>query len=344
MKSFVQTGPESCEIRERERPEPNADEVLLRVHAAGLCGSDVHAFEYADGFGFIPFPRIMGHEYAGEIVETGANVEQFAAGDKVVEEPIHDCGECFQCKNNQPNTCKNSYITGMHGDGAYTEYTVVAERDLHNVPNSVPYQQAAVAEPTSIAARAVLEQSVGVAGDTVLVEGPGPIGALIAGIANETGLKVLVSGIDRDKAYRLPLVEKLGIETINIDDEDLSERTIEFTDGIGFDIVFDATGHANGIKTAAEHVRKGGQIVVVGLPGSSSELFTTPLVRGEVEVTTSYGSTWRNFEQALRMMSDSGLNVDMITDGPYGMDQIEEMIHQFQIGETCKPVFKFVKE
>jgi L-iditol 2-dehydrogenase len=341
MKSFVQTGPESCEIRERERPEPDSGEVLLRVRAAGLCGSDVHAFEYADGYEFIPFPRIMGHEYAGEIVETGSNVEQFAVGDKVVEEPIHDCGDCFQCKNGQPNTCKNSYITGMHGDGAFTEYTIVAERHLHGIPDSVPYDHAAITEPTSIAARAVLERSVGVAGDTVLVEGPGPIGALIAAIAHEIGLNVLVSGMDRDEAYRLPLVEKFGVETVNVDNEDLAKRTDEFTDGIGFDVVFDATGHASGLETAAQNVRKGGQAVVVGLPASPSELFVTPLVRGEVDVTTSYGSTWRNFEQALRMMSDGNLNVDTITDGPHAIDEIEETIHRFQRGETCKPILKF---
>jgi len=343
MKTFIQTGPESCEIRERERPEPDPDEVLLRVGAAGLCGSDVHAFEYGDGFEFIPFPRIMGHEYAGEIVETGADVEQFAIGDKVVEEPIHDCGECFQCKNGQPNTCENSYITGMHGDGAFAEYTTVAERDLHKVPDDLPIEKAAITEPTSVATRAVLDRSVGVAGDRVLVEGPGPIGALVAGIANSIGMNVLVSGMDRDKDYRLPLVEEFSVETINVESEDLGVQTKEFTNGIGFDVVFDATGHSKGLENAAEHVRKGGQIVVVGLPTSPSKLFVTPLVRGEVDVTTSYGSTWQNFEQALRIMSDGSLDVDTITDDPCGINKIEETIGRFQRAQTCKPLFQFNK-
>jgi L-iditol 2-dehydrogenase len=107
------------------------------------------------------------------------------------------------------------------------------------------------------------------------------------------------------------------------------------------DVVFDATGHASGLDVAADHVRKGGQIVVVGLPAAPTDLFMTPLVRGEVDVTTSYGSTWRNFEQALRMMSDGTLAGDIITDGPYGIDEIEETIHLFEQGKTCKPLFQF---
>lgn len=341
MKAFVQTGVSTAEVRDIEKPEPGPDDVIINVRRAGLCGSDVHAYQYVDGFEFIPFPRVMGHEYAGEIVDKGDNVDQFSEGDKVVEEPIHNCGQCFQCKNGQTNACKDTTITGMHTDGAYTKFTSVNQNHVHKVPDSVPFQEAAITEPTSVAARAVLEQSMANSGDKVLVEGPGPIGALIAGIADSIGLDVLVSGVDRDTKHRLPLIENWGLETINISEENLSDRTESFTNGIGFDVVFDATGHKSGVETASENVRKGGQIVVAGLPAAPAEIFFTPLVRGEIDLNTSYGSTWRNFEQALRLMSNGTISVGDITEGPFGIQEIEDTIHRFEKGEMTKPIFQF---
>lgn len=343
MKAIVQTGPRSVETQERERPVPESDEVLVKVHTAGLCGSDAHAYKYDDGYDWIPIPRIMGHEYSGEVVEVGANVDGVAKGDNVIEEPIHDCGHCFQCKNGQPNVCQNFSITGMHRDGAYAEYVTIEPEHLHAVPNGVPLRHAAITEPTSIATRAVLEQSVTTPGDNVLVEGPGPIGVLVAAVADSLGANVIVSGLNQDAQHRLSLLNDLGIETVNVQSEDLNERTEEFTDGIGFDVVFDSTGHHTGIGTAIDHVRKGGQAVVVGIPNDSSELTLTSVVRGEVDINTSYGSTWTNFEQALRLMERDEIAVDEILDTSFSADDASTAFEAFLHSETCKPVFQFAE-
>jgi len=341
MKAIVQTGPQSVETQEREKPAVGPDDVLVKVHTAGLCGSDAHAYKYDGGYEWIPIPRIMGHEYSGEVVEVGANVERFAPGEKIVEEPIHDCGQCFQCQNGQPNVCQNFSITGMHRDGAYAEYVTVAPEHLHTVPEAVPLRHAAITEPTSIATRAVLEQSTTTPGDNVLVEGPGPIGVLVAAVADSLGANVVVSGLDQDAEYRLPLLADMGIETINAQSDDLAERTEGVTGGIGFDVVFDSTGHHSGIGTALDRVRKGGQVVVVGIPNDSSEVTLTSTVRGEVDVNTSYGSTWTNFEQALRLMERGEIAVDEIVDLSYGTDDPAEAFDAFLASETCKPVFQF---
>jgi len=342
MKAIVQTGPRAVETQEREVPTPDADELLVKVHTAGLCGSDAHAYKYDGGYEWIPIPRIMGHEYSAEVVEVGADVEGFAEGDKVVEEPIHDCGHCFQCKNGQPNVCQNFSITGMHRDGAYAEYVTVAPEHVHAVPDEVPLRHAAITEPTSIATRAVLDQSNATPGDTVLVEGPGPIGVLVAAVADSLGANVLVSGLDQDAEYRLPLLDDLGIETVNVQSGDgLDAVTESFTDGIGFDVAIDSTGHHTGVGTATEHVRKGGQVVVVGIPNQPSEVTLTPVVRGEIEVNTSYGSTWTNFEQALRLMERGDIAVDQILDTSYSVDDPSAAFEAFLGSETCKPVFQF---
>lgn len=341
MKAIVQTGQRSVETQEREKPAPNDDQVLVRVHSAGLCGSDAHAYRYEEGYEWIPIPRIMGHEYSGEVAAVGANVEEFSVGDRVVEEPIHDCGHCFQCKNGQSNVCQNFSITGMHRDGAYTDYTLVEPQHLHPIPDGVPLDQAAITEPTSIATRAVLDQSQTTPGDYVLVEGPGPIGVLTAAVADSLGASVLVSGLSQDTKYRLPLLDSLGIETVNSEEADLDATVETFTNGRGADIVFDTTGHKTGVEMAAEHVRKGGQIVVIGLPGADSELFMTPLVRGEVDLNTSYGSTWRNFEQALRLMENGEIAIDEIVDDSFSVDDPTSAFDAFLNSETCKPVFSF---
>ena len=142
---------------------------------------------------------------------------------------------------------------------------------------------------------------------------------------------------------RTSTFQRIGVKTINAEEEDLEQRTEAFTGGRGFDVVFDTTGHKTGIEMAASHVRKGGQTVVVGLPGEESELFMTPLVRGEVAVNTSYGSTWTNFEQALRLMERGAIAIDDILDDSFSISNPEEAFDAFLDSETCKPVFNFTE-
>ena len=341
MKAIVQTGAEQVEVQEREQPTPGPNEVLVEVHSAGLCGSDAHAYKYDGGYEWIPIPRIMGHEYSGRVAAIGAEVDRFTVGQKVIEEPIHHCGQCFQCKNGQYNVCQNFSITGMHTDGAYAEYTVVDQRFLHEIPDSVSLRDAAVTEPTSIATRAVFDQSTTTPGDNLLVEGPGPIGVMIAVVADSLGANVVVSGLEKDTGYRLPLLEELGIDTANVQEQDLEDVTEARTDGIGFDVVFDVTGHRSGLEEGLDLVRKGGQIVMVGIPNEESSVFMAPAVRGEIEVNTSYGSTWRNFEQALRLMGRGAIDIEAIIDSSYDVDDPERAFQAFLASETCKPVFSF---
>lgn len=343
MKQIVHTGPEAVEVQECERPFPGPNEVLVQVHSAGLCGSDAHAYKYEGGYEWTPIPRIMGHEYSGEIVEVGQNVTTFETGDRVIEEPIHHCGECFQCKNGQANVCQNFSITGMHRDGAYADYTAVEPHHLHPVPDGVPLQHAAITEPTSIATRAVFTRSDVTPGDEVLVEGPGPIGALVAVIADSMGANVLVSGLRKDSQHRLPQLERIGIDTVDSESESLEDRALART-ATGFDVVFDTTGHHTGIENAIDVVRKGGQIVIVGLPGTTSDVYVTPIVRGEIDVNTSYGSTWSNFEQALRLMENETIDAEDITDTSFSMTDPTAAFEAFLNSEVIKPVFSFTEE
>jgi len=129
--------------------------VLVDVHSAGLCGCDAHAFLCHGDYEWTRLPRIVGHEYSGRVAALGPGVDGFDVGDPVVEEPIHECGDCVQCAREQANVCQNVHVSGMHGDGGWADYSVVPAERLHPVPEGVSLREAAIAEPASVAARAV---------------------------------------------------------------------------------------------------------------------------------------------------------------------------------------------
>jgi L-iditol 2-dehydrogenase len=164
---------------------------------------------------------------------------------------------------------------------------------------------------------------------------------LTAAVATATGANVLVSGLSKDGLARFPILEGMGIETVDVEREDLDDRAAALTDGVGFDTVFDTTGHESGVEIAVEQVRKGGEVVSVGLPSNPSEVFMTPVVRGEIDLNTSYGSTWTNFEQALRLMENGAIEADRIVDTSYSVEDPTAAFEAFLGSETLKPVFTF---
>lgn len=341
MKAIVQTGPEEVEVQDIEKPTPASDEVLISVENAGVCGSDVHAYHIMDGFEFVKIPRVMGHEYAGTVVETGEDVSNFEIGDTVVEAPIHPCGECYQCEIGEENVCQHTTLTGMETDGAFANFTTVNEEFLLDIPDGIPLRHAALTEPLSIATRAVYDRSNVTPGDPVVVQGPGPIGALSAVILDSMGADVIVSGLGKDGKYRLPLLEEMGIKVVNIQDNSLEEKVAELTNGIGVEAVFDTTGHKSGVESAVELVRKGGEIVVVGIASDPSELFFSPIVRGEIKIDTSYGSSMANFNQALRVLKTGEIDFDALIDQEYEMNEPAKAFDDFLDAKTLKPMFSF---
>ena len=321
-----------------ERPELESDEALVEVAYAGLCGSDAGIYKFKDAYEFMDLPTVIGHEYAGTVVEVGDDVDQFEPGDAVVERIIRSCGECYQCETGSPNVCQDLQATGVHTDGAWRPYIAVPEDALHPVPDKVPLRRAALTEPTSVAARAVIHNSRIRAGDSVLVQGPGPIGLLSAQVARAEGGDVVVSGVDRDETHRLPIAEELGFPTVNAMESDPAEVAADHARVDGFDVVIDSTGHESGVRGAVEAVRRAGQVVLVGLPGSFELNFAT-LVREEIDFQASYASVWEDFERALRLIESEAVDIDPLIDDRFSLRDPEPAFEAFLAGETVKPVF-----
>jgi L-iditol 2-dehydrogenase len=326
------------ELVERDRPEPGPGEALVGIDYAGLCGSDAGIYEFESAFERMELPTIIGHEYAGRVVEVSEGVTKFGVGDRVVERPIRGCGDCYQCEIDAENVCQDAVITGIDHDGAYQPYLSVPEEALHPVPDGVEQEHAAMVEPTSIGARAVIENSQVTAGGRVLVEGPGPIGLLTAQIARAQGGEVVVSGVEQDATYRLPLAEELGFKTLDITNDDAAAVREDVTDGIGYDVVFDTTGHHSGLPSAVEQVRKGGQIVLIGQTGETTMEYS-PLVRSEIDLQCSYASMYDDFENALRLIQSGDVDAQTFIDDRFSLLDADEAFETFVGGGTVKPVF-----
>lgn len=340
MRALAKTSREygAMEIVDRPRPDPDHDEVLIEIDYAGLCGSDAGIYAFKAAFERMTMPTVIGHEYTGRVVSVGDSVSSLEPGDRVVERPIRGCGTCYQCRVGEENVCQDAAITGVDHDGAFAGYIAAPERALQVVDADLDPRYTALVEPTSIGARAIIHNSRIGAGDRVLVAGPGPIGLLTAQIARAQGGEVSVAGIEADTSYRLPLAEDLGFETINVEQDDLETVRTERTNGVGYDVVVDTTGHPSGLTMAVDEVRKGGQIVVVGQTGETTMPYS-PLVRSELDVQCSYASTYEDFDRSVRLISSGDVDVETILEDRYSVLDADEAFEAFLDGETCKPVF-----
>jgi len=328
----------AVELIDLEMPDPGSEEALIEVDYAGLCGSDAGIYEFESAFERMEPPTVIGHEYTGRVLKIGDAVTKFSVSDRVVERPIRGCGDCYQCEVGQQNVCQHAVITGVDHDGAYRSYITVPETALHLVPGSIDPRHAALVEPTSIGTRAVIENSRVRPGDRVMVAGPGPIGLLTAQIARVQGGEVVVAGVTRDTEYRLPLAEKLGFSTLNVETDALASAREDVTNGVGYDVVFDTTGHPSGLKMAVGEVRKGGQIVLVGQTGETSMPYS-PMVRGEIDLQCSYASMYDDFERSLRLIDDGRVDLETLVDERFSLLEPERAFEAFLSGETCKPLF-----
>jgi L-iditol 2-dehydrogenase len=318
-----------------ETPDPAPDEVRIRVRAAGICGSDVGAWAGKPAYDFLETPRILGHEYVGEIDAVGGDVTSLDVGDRVVERPLHACGVCSACRTGATHVCEDVKITGFHMDGAFGTYTTTPADAVHPIPESLPDLRAAMVEPFAVAARAVLERAAVSPGDRVLVAGPGPMGAFSALIAEAIGAEVVVGGLPQDEG-RFERLAEAGIATADLTETPATALAGELTDG-GFDRFVDATGAASVLEDAMGAVRRGGEAVVIGIPSGTLGLPSPSFVRGEKRVSASYGAQPLDFERAIRLLDRPEMAVDSLRT-VYAPGDVQTAVEAFAAAEVVKPV------
>jgi L-iditol 2-dehydrogenase len=264
MKALVLDDYKKLNLRDVTQPVPTPGEVLVRVAACGICGSDVHGYDGSSGRR-VP-PIVMGHEAAGEVAALGDGVTGFAPGDRVTFDSTIFCGECPFCARGAINLCDRRTVLGVscgeyRRSGAFAEFVTVPARILHHLPPSLSFAEAAMLEPAAVALHAVRVSEMN-AGKTALVLGAGMIGLLTMQAARARGAaRVLIADID---ATRLEIARSLGAdEILHLSGEDLAREVTARTGG-GADIAFEAVGRQETIDAAIASVRKGGTVTLIG--------------------------------------------------------------------------------
>ena len=280
----------AVEIREIDRPAIGTDDVLLEVANVGVCGSDLHQWT-ADHSWPVSYPVVLGHEFAGRIIETGSSVNGWHEGDRVVSETA----AIISLDN--PMTRKGMYNLdstrkgfGYGVDGAMTRFVRVPSRILHRIPDDVPFEQACLTEPSCVAYNAVVKNARIEPGDRVVVLGPGTIGILCAAMARLCGAEVVLVGLDQDKPRLSIAREAYGCETII---GDVSEWA-KARDGLGCDGVIDAAGASATLEIALEIVRPAGWISKVGWGPQPLGFNMDPLVQKNVTLQGSFVTIGRS--------------------------------------------------
>jgi L-iditol 2-dehydrogenase len=325
MQALVVLAPEKFEIQEVPVPEPGPMEVLCRVKAVSICGTDSHLIA-GDYPGFWPpaFPIIPGHEWAGEIVALGAGADKagWAVGDRVAGTSHDACGVCQQCVEGRYNLCENYGVMDLHRQyghnyqGADAEYVVHGVKCIFPLPDSVSFEAGAVIDPASLALHCARRGRVK-PGDTVVIMGAGPVGLLGGEAALAMGAgRVIVVG----RGLRLAKALEMGFEGVDSTAGDPVDIVRGMTAGLGADVVLEAAGTPTTLRWALAMLRKGGRIAAVGIPTEGVEIEVRDLVLYELELAGSRASAG----EMRRVMP-------LIADGRIRLDAI--MTHQFALAD-----------
>ena len=341
MPAVVNYGPEphAVELRELPVPEPGEEQVLVEVRAVGVCGSDIHQYEGGPSWA-VNYPVVLGHEFAGVVVRTGARVAGFAEGDRVVSETaaVVDPDSPFT-RAGAYNLDPRRLGFGYGVDGAMATHVAVPARLLHRIPERVGFASAALTEPACVAYQAVEVNATVRPGDAVLVLGPGPIGLLCARVAALAGAHPLVLAGTAADGERLAAGLGLGAThafDVTADDADAAMRAV--TDGHGFALVVDAAGVSASLRTAIEQVRPAGRIVKVGWGPQPLGFSLDPLVAKAATLQGSFSHTWTTWERVLHLQAAGAFDLAGLIGGTFALEEWEQAFTRMRDGEVVKSV------
>lgn len=297
MEILVCNTPGEFSYQQAEKPVRSQGQTIIKIKRIGICGTDLHAFEGTQPF--FNYPRILGHELAGEIVETDA--PGFAEGEAVTFVPYFNCGHCVACRNGKPNCCTSLKVSGVHIDGGMVEYLSVPSYSLVH-GDGLTFDELALVEPLAIGAHGIRRADVR-KDEMVLVVGAGPIGLGAMEFARIAGGKVIALDINDGRLSFCK--EKIGVEyTINGLTENVTEKLAEITNGDMPTVIIDATGNLRAINTAFGYLAHGGRYVLVGLQKGDISFSHPEFHKREATLMSSRNATRADFEHVIHSMKN----------------------------------------
>ncbi len=335
----VARGVGNIELREIEEPAPQAGQVKIKVHAAGICGTDMHI--YKDEFKSVP-PVVLGHEVAGEIVEIGEGVTGIETGARVTTETyFYTCGVCRYCRNGQNNLCLNRRSIGSAVNGGFTQYLVVPAKNIHRLPDHVDFLAGALTEPLACVVHGVLGTPTVAAGDVAVIAGPGAIGLLTLQVVKASGAKAVILGTDGDEP-RMELARSFGADyVINVQRDDPKPLIADITpEGLGADVVYECSGAGAAAAQLLELVRRRGKYVQIGLFGKPIAWDVDQICYRELTVTGSNASTPPAWIRAVQLLESGQVQTKPLISHIFDVTDWQKAFDTFESKQGIKMILQ----
>lgn len=338
MKAAVFYGTRDLRIQDFALRKPNNEEVLLKVHACGVCGTDVHIYKGAEGSAAVFPPIILGHEFSGEICETGSNVKDLRIGDRVCVDPNISCGKCCYCRKGQVHLCQRLAAIGVTLNGGFAEYCIVPEKQVHRLPANVSFEEGALAEPIACCLHGVDLSGIQ-PGDQVLILGGGTIGLIMLQLVKHAGAAKIILSEPEAKKRELALMlgASLVLDPIRYNLNDFIQS--HTTDGV--DLAIECVGIKLTMEQALQAVRRGGSVMLFGLTPPDCEIPIKPfdLFKRELTIKSSFINPFTQ-SRAVALLGSGGVNVKDIITETVPLDDILKIFNEETFREKGKVIVK----
>ncbi|MGN0182018.1 MAG: zinc-dependent alcohol dehydrogenase family protein [Candidatus Ornithomonoglobus sp.] len=324
MKSAVFYGKEDLRIEELEIPEVKSDEVLIKVHACGICGTDMHIFDGDEGAAATPTGTVLGHEFAGEIVKVGAAVTDFKTGDRVCVDPNKLCNKCYFCKSGMGHFCTDMIGIGTTVNGGFSEYCAVPDSQVYKFSDGTSYAKAAMTEPVACCLHGIDMCSIKHS-DTVAIIGAGMIGLIMLQLARLGGARrvIVLEPIEEKRKIAEKLGADLTIDSINDDvNSVLAENGIK-----QIDVVIECVGRINTLEMGIEIAGKNSTLMMFGLTKPDAVLPIRPfeIFKKEIVLKASYINPYTQ-ERALGLIDSGKIDVESMIYKEISLDELPEIL------------------
>lgn len=283
MKVVTVKTPNNVIVEERETPKiTDSEQVLIKVKAGGICGSDVHIYHGTSSVA--TYPRVIGHEIVGEIIEIGSSVKDWSVGNRVIVDPVISCGTCYQCRIGRQNVCRNLRVRSVHVDGGYQEYIAVPQKSIYQIPDNVPWEEAILIEPFTVAEQVCSRAEI-ISGDVVFIMGAGPVGLSILKMAKLRGAICYISDIVDN---RLEFAKTQGADVVlNVRNMDVKDEILKLTNGLGATVVIDSVCNVKSFEQALTYVCSAGRVITLGFSSEPSAINQFGITAREIDVRGS---------------------------------------------------------
>ena len=320
-------------------PSVGHNDVLIRVKRSAICGTDIHIYQWDDwASSTIQVPTTIGHEFCGEIVEIGSEVNGFSVGDRVSAEGHITCGVCRNCRAGRRHLCMNTVGVGVNRNGAFAEFVAVPAFNVFKLPDSITDDMAAILDPLGNATHTAL--SFDLVGEDVLITGAGPIGIMAVAIARYAGARHIVITDIND--YRLDLARKMGAtRTLNVSNESIDDTMQALGMEEGFDVGMEMSGNPSAFRDMLRTMHHGGKIALLGIPPDDMSIDWTKIIFKGLELKGIYGREMFETWYKMASMLQSGLNIDPIITHHFAADEFQAGFDLMESGQSGKIILNW---